>query len=130
MARAVAAAVTLALLAALPATGAQPRRAAALKLDSISPLMVSGRFFGARESVLLAYAGADGVTRSVRVGATKQGRFRAFFRLRLGRCDSFTVRAVGTAGSRAVLQVERDCEHAKGPPKRAPRKPAPPGGDD
>lgn len=124
MLRAVAAAVTLALLAASPATGAKPLRAS-LRLDSISPLMVSGRAFGANESVALVYVSADGTTRTVRVSSTRQGRFRAFFRLRLGRCDSFVVRATGTKGSRAVLQVERRCEKVRGP-KRPPRKPVDP----
>jgi hypothetical protein len=122
MVRAVAAALALTLVIATPATGAKPRRAS-LKLDAISPLMVSGRSFGAGESVELTYTGADGTTRTVRVSSTRQGRFRAFFRLRLDRCDSFTVRAAGAGGSRAVLQVERSCKDAKGPPKRAPREP-------
>jgi hypothetical protein len=125
MVRAVAAALALTLLTATPATGAKPRRAS-LELDSIAPLMVSGRGFGAGEAVLLAYAGADGSARTVRVSSTKGGRFRAFFRLRLERCDSFTIRATGAKGSRAVLQVDRRCEDATGPPKRAPREPRKP----
>ena len=126
MTRAVAAALALALLAAMPATGAKPRRAA-LILESISPLIVSGRSFGAGETVVLTYAGADGVSRRVRVSATRQGGFRGFFRLRLDRCDSFTVRAAGSKGSRAVLQVERSCKEPKPPPKRPPKEPKKPG---
>lgn len=127
MTRAVAAALALVLLAATPATGAKPRRAS-LVLASISPLIVSGRSFGAGESVVLTYAGADGVSRRVRVSATRQGGFRGFFRLRLDRCDSFTVRAAGSKGSRAVLQVERSCKEPKPPPpKRPPKEPKKPG---
>lgn len=123
---AAAAAVTLAMLAATPASGATPPRAS-LALGSIAPLTVFGRSFGPGESVLLTFAGADGAIRGVRVSSTRQGRFRASFRFRLDRCDSFTVRAAGRAGSRAVLQVERRCEtdDAKAPPKRPPREPAP-----
>jgi hypothetical protein len=125
--QAVAAAVTLVLMTAVPAAG-QPRRAS-LTLDSIAPLRVSGRDFGTRESVLLTYIAADGTSRDVTVRAAKDGALRGGFKLRLGRCDSFTVRAAGAAGSRAVLQVERRCENTKGPPKQAPReKPKPPRG--
>lgn len=126
MSRAAAAAVTLALLAATPATGAAPPRRASLTLESLAPLMVSGRSFGAMESVLLTYADADARTRTVRVSSTRQGRFRAFFRLRLDRCDSFTIRATGRDGSRATLQVERRCDEPTSPPKRPPREPTPP----
>jgi hypothetical protein len=121
MFRAVAAAVTLALVATLPVAGAAPRRAA-LKLDSYAPLKVSGLDFGPRETVLVTYVPITGANRVLGVRATKLGRLRASFKLRLDRCDSFTVRASGSAGSRAVLQVERRCEKTKGPPKRAPRK--------
>jgi hypothetical protein len=116
-----AAAATLALVADLPAAGAQARRPA-LALASLAPLTISGRDFGPREVVLLTYLPSAGSSRVVGARATKQGRFRAVFKLRLGRCDSFTVRASGTRGSRAVLKVERRCEKTKGPPKRAPRE--------
>jgi hypothetical protein len=125
MGRAAAAALALTLLLATPATGATPRRAS-LELDSTAPLLISGRWFGAYEQVQLTFTGSDGSSRAVQVNATRKGRFRAFFRVRLARCDSFTVRATGTKGSRAVLQVERRCENAKGPPKRAPREPTRP----
>ena len=118
MVRAVAA--MLALVVVVPATAARPR-AATLKLESTAPLRVAGKHFGSGESVLLTYAGPRGATRVVGVRATRRGAFAARFPVRLGRCDAFTVRAAGTRGSRAVLQVERRCENAKGPPKRAPR---------
>lgn len=112
-----AAVAALVLALALPATGAVPRRAT-LQLEATAPLVVSGRHFGAGESVLLTYVASDGTSRVVGVRAARTGGFRAAFPLRLGRCDSFTVRAAGLRGSRAVLQVERGCK-TKGPPKRA-----------
>jgi hypothetical protein len=127
MVRAVAAAVAVALVVAVPAVGKQPRRPA-LKLDALAPLRVAGRDFAPREAVLLRYVAAGGTSRVTASRATPQGLFRAVFPVRLGRCDSFTVRATGTAGSRAVLQVERRCDDAKGPPKRAPRTPRKPRG--
>lgn len=126
MARAFAAAaapVLAALVAAMPATGAQaPRRTASLALAALAPLTVTGRSFGPRETVLLTYHAPDGSSRLISVRATRRGSFRGAFRLRVGRCDSFTVRAVGTAGSRAILQVERSCdEEGKGPPGKTRR---------
>jgi hypothetical protein len=112
-----AAVAALVLALALPATGAVPRRAA-LQLETTAPLVVSGRHFGAGESVLLTYAAAGGTSRVIGIRATRTGAFEASFPLRLGRCDSFTVRAAGLRGSRAILQVERGCT-TKGPPKRA-----------
>jgi hypothetical protein len=44
------------------------------------------------------------------VFAQRNGTFTARFALRLGRCATFTVRAVGVRGSRAILQVEPGCE--------------------
>lgn len=119
MVRAVAAMLALAVV--VPATAAQPR-AATLKLESTAPLRVSGKHFGSGESVLLTYLGPQRAIRIVGVRATRKGAFRARFPVGLGRCDAFTVRAAGTLGSRAVLQVERRCENAWGPPKRAPRE--------
>lgn len=124
MVRAVAAMLALAVV--VPATAAQPR-AATLKLESAAPLRVSGKHFGSGESVLLTYRGPERAIRVVGLRATRKGAFRARFPVRLGRCDAFTVRAAGTLGSRAVLQVERRCENAKGPPKRAPRVKTKPG---
>jgi hypothetical protein len=122
------AAATSALLIALPATGAQPRRAPTLKLASLAPLSVTGRSFGPREGVLLILRGEGGLTRVATTRAARNGRFRASFRIRLNRCDSFTIRAAGTAGSRAVLQVERDCgDEQRGPRERAPREKRKPG---
>lgn len=104
--RAVAAAL-LALVFALPAAGAEPRRAS-LQLQSIAPLTVRGQGFGAREPVVLTLL-APRLRRSIAVRATSKGRLKGQYKLRLGRCTTFTVRATGLRGSRAILQVTPDC---------------------
>ena len=111
--------IVVTLMLALPPAAATGPRRAALKLESVAPLVVSGRQFGAREPVLLTYLAADGARRVVGVRAQRHGGFVASFALRLGRCDAFTVRAAGGRGSRAVLQVERACAGRRGPPKPA-----------
>ncbi len=109
----VAAAAALMLVFALPAAGAPARRSAALNLEALAPLVVSGKRFGARELVLLTYLAADSTRREVDVRSQRNGSFKASFGLRLDRCAVFTVHAAGTRGSRAVLQVESGCERHK-----------------
>ena len=104
---------------AFPALGAPPPRRAALKLESVAPLAVSGTHFGSREPVLLTYLAPDLMRRVIGVRAKWDGSFKAKFAFRVDRCAGFTVRAAGLGGSRAVLQVEPSCEKRKGPPKRA-----------
>ena len=116
-----AAAAVLTLVLVLPAQAAPAPRRAALKLESVAPLVVSGRNFGAREPVLLHYTAADGARTVVGVRAKRDGTFRATFALRLDRCAVFTVRAAGVRGTRAVLQVEPSCKR-KGLPKQAPAR--------
>ena len=116
----VAVAAVLMLVLAIPAHGASSPRRASLKLDSVAPLVIGGRQFGAREPVVVTYIAADETTRRVGVRAKRDGSFQASFDLRLDRCTAFTVRAAGARGSRAVLQVEPACKQkSKGPPKRA-----------
>lgn len=122
MKRALPAAVAaLAVVVAHPALAALPRHAS-LELASLAPLQVAGRDFGPREAVRLRYEAADGTRLTRTVQSTRLGRLHAAFPVRLGRCESFTVRATGLAGSRAVLQVERSCGSTKGPPEQAPRE--------
>jgi hypothetical protein len=116
----VAAAAVLTLVLAAPAPGAPSPRRASLKLESLAPLVVDGRQFGAREPVLVTYSAAGQSRRVVGVRAKRDGGFRVSFDLRLDRCAVFSVRAAGLRGSRAVLQVDPACEKDKGPPKRAP----------
>jgi hypothetical protein len=121
-----AAAAVLTLVLAFPALGAPAPRGAALKLESLAPLAVSGRHFGGREPVLLTYLAADLTRRVIGVRAKRNGSFKATFGFRVDRCAGFTVRAAGLDGSRAVLQVEPSCKKRKGPPKRAPASAADP----
>lgn len=114
----IAAAAVLVLVLALPAAAASPRRAA-LELESLAPLVVRGKHFGARELVILTYLGTDLRRRVTGIRSTRNGRFRHSFELRLGRCAAFTVRAVGLRGSRAVLQVDPMCKRRKGSPQQA-----------
>ena len=103
----------LVLVLALPAFGAQPRRAS-LQLVSTEPVVVLGRGFTSREPVFLT-ATAGTIRRIVPVIARRNGTFKARFRLRLGSCAPVTVLAVGTRGSRAILQYEPDCRRPRGP---------------
>jgi hypothetical protein len=102
----VAAAALAVLVLALPGWSAGPRRATLL-LRQTSPLVVRGEGFGVREQVAVTATGTDRTFATVR--ATKSGRFTARFRLRVGRCTELTVRAVGSQGSRAILQREPGC---------------------
>ena len=123
----VAVTAVLMLVLALPAPATPGSNRASLNLASTAPLVVGGTGFGAREPVLLTYTAADLTRRVLGVRANRSGSFRARFELRLDRCAAFTVRAAGTRGSRAVLQVDPACERKpKGPPKQAPRNPEPP----
>jgi hypothetical protein len=100
--------IVLGLVLALPAGGAQPRRAT-LELRSTAPLVVSGSGFGAREHVVVV-AALPGKQRIVNAVARPNGRFTARFELRLKRCTPLAVRAIGRLGSRAILHVEHDCD--------------------
>jgi hypothetical protein len=109
-----AAAVGLALVLALPAAGAKPQRAS-LQLRSTNPVVVLGRGFVAREPILVT-ARAENEHAIVPLVARRNGSFTARFKkLRLGPCESLTVRAIGTRGSRAILQAEPGCEDQRGP---------------
>jgi hypothetical protein len=115
-----AAVALLALGLAIPAAGAPPPRRASLQLVASKPaVVVLGTGFGARERVALTLRAPAG-SRLVRVRATRAGSFRARFAgLRVDRCAGFSVTAVGSRGSRAVLQAAPACGKRKGPPKRA-----------
>jgi hypothetical protein len=102
----------LVLVLALPAFGAQPRRAS-LELRATDPVVVLGRGFAPREPVLLT-ATAGSIQRIVPLIARPNGTFKARFRLRLGRCARVTVLAVGTRGSRAILQFDPGCRRPRG----------------
>lgn len=107
--------VGIALALALPGSAASPRRAT-LKLASVSPLVVRGHDFGRRERVAVV-ASQPGMQQIVNVTA-RQGRFAAPFTLVVERCTTLTVRAIGSLGSRAILQRDTGCR----PPKDGDRK--------
>ena len=89
------------LLLAAPAEGATARPA--LRPVSLQPLTVQGVRFRANERVTLLLA-SEGVAskRVVRAGAL--GRFTVRYTLRVDRCTSYTLQAIGARGSRAMLQ--------------------------
>ncbi|HUQ22275.1 MAG TPA: hypothetical protein VM049_04605 [Gaiellaceae bacterium] len=113
-----AAAAVLVLVLALPTAAAQPRRAT-LELGTLAPLTIRGRGFGRSERVALT-ASAPNAQRKVSVLARPSGSFTARFELGVSRCTSLTVRAVGTRGSRAILQLEPGCKEKKPKKRRGP----------
>ncbi len=79
-----------------------------LLVAELYPLTVNGVGFKPRERVTVTLDGGKRGTR--RVQASRQGRFTVRFPVRLGRCATVTVRAIGSRGSRVVYQVPRpDC---------------------
>ena len=111
------AAVVLVLVLALPTAAAPPTRAL-LELRATAPLTVRGTGFAPRETVTLTVVGPrvrGAIVARAKRNGTLTGRFP---RIRIGRCAAFTVRAVGFAGSRAILVVP-GCRNAEGPPERA-----------
>jgi hypothetical protein len=88
------------------AVAAPPARSATtpkLRLVSPQPLVVRGEGFRPAERVVVTALTLSGPKRVV-VLATATGRFGATFRLASQPCGrAFAVRAVGTRGSRAIL---------------------------
>jgi hypothetical protein len=75
-----------------------------LRLASAKPFVVSGSHFKARERVLVTLT-VDRTRLERRARATLSGAFRVDFgTVTLGHCSGFTVRAVGSGGSGAVLK--------------------------
>jgi hypothetical protein len=96
----------IALALALPGWAAPPRRAT-LNLTSVAPLVVRGVGFGRTEQVAVV-ASIPGTQQIVHVTA-RRGRFAATFSLAVERCTALTVRAIGSLGSRAILQRDAGC---------------------
>lgn len=79
-----------------------------LQFAQLYPLTVQGFTFRARERVRVTVRGQREVTNSV--VADRAGRFTVRFALRIPRCGSLLVRAVGSAGSHASRELPRpDC---------------------
>ena len=98
--------VGVALALALPGAAAPPRRAT-LQLESVSPLVVRGQSFGRSERVAVV-ASQRGRQQIVNLTA-RGGRFTAAFTLVVDRCKPLNVRAIGSLGSRAILQRDGSC---------------------
>jgi hypothetical protein len=97
----------LALVLAAPAGGGTARPV--LRPLSLQPLAVQGLRFRANERVTLLLA-SEGVASKRIVRAGVRGRFTVRYALRVDRCTSYTVQAIGSRGSRATLQGDAlDC---------------------
>jgi hypothetical protein len=107
--------VGVALALALPGSAAPPRRAT-LKLDSVSPLVVRGAGFGRGERVAVV-ANQPGTQQIVNLTA-RRGLFTATFTREFDRCAALTIRAIGSLGSRAILQRDGACP----PPREKDRE--------
>lgn len=97
------------LAAAAPAGGRAPAWSAAatprLTLTALKPPTVDGSSFANGEYVTITLRGLPGGTRVRHRRTGPAGTFRVVFRkAKAGRCDGFTVRATGDAGSRATLR--------------------------
>jgi hypothetical protein len=90
-------------LVAAGLTGATTR-APSLRLVTRQPLTVAGRGFEPLERVRVVASWESGEA-ILRTHATRSGSFLVRFSgQRLGRCDALVVRAVGSRGSRALLE--------------------------
>jgi hypothetical protein len=96
---------------ALPSQEKLPQAQPTVLVGPLSPLTVRGVRFKAWERVTVTLDG--GKRGTTRVLATRAGAFRAEFRITLRRCQTVTIRATGSRGSRAVRQVPRpNCRDA------------------
>jgi hypothetical protein len=100
----------VALAMALPGWAA-PAPRAKIELRSNAPLVVHGAGFGRGERVVVI-ANVPGTQEIVNLTA-RRGRFAATFTLSVKRCTALTVRALGSLGSRAILQRDADCGDKK-----------------
>jgi hypothetical protein len=96
-----AACVAALTISALPALATTSQ--ASLRVAHLAPLAVTGHGFKGREQVRLVLT-ARGATwkKAARAGST--GSFTASFPVRVGHCTGFTVQAIGSRGSRAILK--------------------------
>jgi hypothetical protein len=93
-------------LAALSLAGASVAASPkpALRVAELYPVTVQGSGFRAYERVRVTISAPVNVKR---VRADRGGRFRTGFAIRLPRCGTVLVRAVGGQGSRAQLEIPR-----------------------
>ncbi len=95
-----------ALLAASVATAAAPQRTARVKPSAsvlFTPaVVVVGKHFKAKERVTVSFSGSVSAVRKLR--ATSTGAFRVNFgAIALSDCSGFTLKVVGTMGSRCSM---------------------------
>jgi hypothetical protein len=96
----------LALVVSATALGAADARRPALRITDVAPLTVRGTNFRPGERVKLLVSAGRPVTRAVRAGP--RGRFVARLGVRVdsGACSA-VVQAIGSAGSRALVDMAR-----------------------
>jgi hypothetical protein len=76
-----------------------------LRAEGLYPIVIRGTNFRATEKVTVTFSSG---TTAKRLGrADRRGRFAVTFALRLPRCGTALVRATGSMGSRAQLQLPR-----------------------
>ena len=92
----------VALIAAVALAGGGATKPT-LRAADLDPLPLTGSGFRANERVRLLVA-APPVVKSRLVRAGARGRFRIAFAVKVGRCDSVVVQAIGLRGSRATFQ--------------------------
>ncbi len=98
----------LSLFFALLPTAAASTAAAHVAVPSRSPVVVRGTGFHANERVTVTVSAKS--THTKRVTANRLGNFRVtFLGFSLGYCEIYSVRARGSRGSSAVLNVIPEC---------------------
>jgi hypothetical protein len=96
---------------AVPSQEPLPQAQPTMVVGPLSPLTVRGIRFEPWERVTVTLDG--GKRGTARVVANRLGGFRAEFKLTLRRCQTVTIRATGSRGSKAVRQVPRpNCRDA------------------
>jgi hypothetical protein len=99
--------LVVALCALLQAGRTSASTAPQLRIVSTKPAVVVGVGFRPHEKVRLLITPGPSI-RTVRAG--ERGRFRAAIRLAVPRCGSFVVQALGSKGSRAMIdRTGLDC---------------------
>lgn len=80
-------------------------QSARLTLVRMQPLVVAGAGFARGERVRVTATSTTGIRKTAVRVASRSGTFRAALgALRLGRCEGFTVRAVGARGTTATAK--------------------------
>jgi hypothetical protein len=82
-----------------------PQAQPTMMVGPLAPLTVRGIRFKAWERVTVTLDG--GKRGTARVVASRAGAFRTEFRITLRACQTVTIRATGSRGSKAVRQVPR-----------------------